>query len=304
MITPQRGHKMKFSPELYDHKSFLNQNLFDDGILSWKGQPDPFLKSRAIVSLLDMIKFYAGRLFIIVGYLDSMAKLVQTNGEFNLDPKLHENIKPDIDWLQCTLCKMGLPMSTLIAQRIRDRIVEGPKINNQLKDLINELHSRIMDEIDSRYVFILSLNEKEYYNPDVSIFGILPNNYDDMMEDIVEAGNCFALGRYTACVFHLMRVMEKALQKYANKLGISESFTCNKEWQKIINAIRGQLNILYAKHKSPDRIEHESILGHLETVKIAWRNPTMHPKATYTEEEGRAILSAVEIFIKDLVKIL
>jgi hypothetical protein len=81
-------------------------------------------------------------------------------------------------------------------------------------------------------------------------------------------------------------------------------FTYNEDWQKIVNAIRGQLNIIYPKHNDSERIKYESIIGHLETVKIAWRNPTMHPKATYTEEEAKALLGAVEIFIKDLAKIL
>ena len=30
----------------------------------------------------------------------------------------------------------------------------------------------------------------------------------------------------------------------------------------------------------------------------------MHPKATYTEEEAKALLDAVKIFMKDLVKVL
>jgi hypothetical protein len=280
----------------------LHINFFDDGILSWKDQHDPFSNSRNIVSLLDMLKFYAGRLFIIIGYLDSLAKLVQTNGEFNLDSKLHNNIKPDIDWLQCTLCKMGLPMSSTIAYRINNHIADNPKVDNQLKNLINELHSRISDELDSRFVFILSMSEKTFYNPDISIFGKeVVNKFGDMNEDIVEAGNCFALGRYTACVFHLMRLIEIAVQKLGDSFGIN--LTHEKKWQEIINLIRKEIKVKYSKHH-PDKIKWDDLLAKLETVKDAWRNPTMHPKATYTEEEARYILNAVEIFMKGLIKIL
>ena len=41
------------------------------------------------------------------------------------------------------------------------------------------------------------------------------------------------------------------------------------------------------------------MIGHLETVKIVWRNRTMHPKATYTEEEAKKIVNAVQVFVQD-----
>jgi hypothetical protein len=39
--------------------------------------------------------------------------------------------------------------------------------------------------------------------------------------DIVEAGNCYAAGRGTAVVFHLMRITETAVQEFGRKLGVS-----------------------------------------------------------------------------------
>jgi len=47
------------------------------------------------------------------------------------------------------------------------------------------------------------------------------------------------------------------------------------------------------------RIKYEAMLGHLETVKITWRNPTMHPKATYTDREAEKIIGAVQAFVED-----
>jgi hypothetical protein len=82
------------------------------------------------------------------------------------------------------------------------------------------------------------------------------------------------------------------------------TIVCDTEWQTIICDIRRKLNALYPKHKSPDRIKYESILGHLETVKIAWRNPTMHPKAIYTEGEAGDVLGAVRVFVREFVKVL
>jgi hypothetical protein len=46
------------------------------------------------------------------------------------------------------------------------------------------------------------------------------------------------------------------------------------------------------------------IAKYLRHVKNAWRNPTMHPKRTYTEEEARDILNCVRSFMRELVKVL
>ena len=117
--------------------------------------------------------------------------------------------------------------------------------------------------------------------------------------DAAEAGNCYATGRYTACIFHLMRLMEKCVQKMGNDLGIPEKITCEKEWQKILNDMKGKIKEKYPSEKDSERIKLESVIGHLETVKIAWRNPTMHPKATYTAREAENIINAVRIFLED-----
>jgi len=60
-----------------------------------------------------------------------------------------------------------------------------------------------------------------YYNPSESIFGKeIATKFPDLLEDISESGNCYALDRYTACIFHLMRVVEKSVQQFGIKMGL------------------------------------------------------------------------------------
>jgi hypothetical protein len=44
--------------------------------------------------------------------------------------------------------------------------------------------------------------------------------------------------------------------------------------------------------------------SHLYHVKQAWRNGTMHPKKTYTQEEAEAVFAAVRVFMRHLAKLL
>ncbi len=252
-----------------------------------------------------MLRFYADKFIVIQEMMQLLVNFVEYKGEFNLGERTFDPLMQDITKLRKILISIDLKMSVISADRIKNKLKESPKADKLLQDLINELNRRITDELKTRFVFVLPSSKASFYNPKKPIFGKeVADTFNNMNEDISEAGNCFAVGRYTACVFHLMRVMEKGVQKFAAKVDIAPSVTYNDEWQTILNAIRTKIGSLYSKHSDPDRVKYESVLGHLETVKIAWRNPTMHPKATYTEEEAKALLDAVKIFMKDLVKVL
>jgi len=251
-----------------------------------------------------MIRLHADWFIWSMREIEQTSSLIK-NSEYVFDAESKKSLIEAVKTLGKFLRNMNCGMSEIGAERLFNLLQSTDKADNELKTYIDDLILRVQDELGTKFVFLISPEKEKYYNPDNPIFGKeVSAKFVDMNEDIAEAGNCFALGRYTACVFHLMRVMEKTVQKLADKLGIPLTITSDMEWQVIINEIRGQLKKLYPKHIDPDRVKYESVLGHLETVKIAWRNPTMHPKATYTEEEAKALLDTVRIFIKDLVKVL
>jgi hypothetical protein len=258
-------------------------------------------ENHTIVNLWTMLKFYADDFMKQIRSMDFLTnvKPVGEKGKINLFKWAETSIHP----LKDSLEKYGLSLSAITANKIIETLKIQAKDETALQFFINELVGRIHDELSTRFIFLLDSEQVKLYDTlflGTEITDFLPNTIDD----IAETGKCYALGRYTASVFHLMRIMEKTVQKFAVNLGIPLSITCDKEWQIILNDIRCQLKTLYPKHSDPDRIKYEKIIDRLETVKIAWRNPTMHPKATYTQEEAKALISAIEIFMKELVKIL
>lgn len=56
--------------------------------------------------------------------------------------------------------------------------------------------------------------------------------------DIWMAGNCFALELYPACVFHLMRVLERALGVMAMKFAVPFEHT---NWHAIIEQLESKV---------------------------------------------------------------
>jgi hypothetical protein len=207
-----------------------------------------------IVSLLDMLRVYAAHFIQVSALLADLRGIIKTlyfsgktAAKFN--PEMLNEYLTKMDWLLSMLSGMQLKMSLITAEKIKKHIEESQRPDKELSGLISVLNGRIFDELNTRLFFIISPEEARLYNPEGTIYGKeIADKFPNMVEDIVEAGNCFACNRYTACVFHLMRIMERGVQELGNKFGVLPIFTYNEDWQKIVNAIRGQLNIIYPKH--------------------------------------------------------
>jgi hypothetical protein len=126
-------------------------------------------------------------------------------------------------------------------------------------------------------------------------------------EDIRESGTAFAVGLYSATVFHLMRVMERGVRSFGRKLKVPEKIIELKEWHPILVVAKKKIDKLPQKTKSTKqkKAAFSAAWNFLDQVRIAWRNPTMHPKEdSYTEEEAKEIIDAVKTFMIRLAKII
>jgi len=152
----------------------------------------------------------------------------------------------------------------------------------------------------------LSTSERDHFDPPEPIFGpAVSAALTSTLFDIDEAAKCFAVGRYTACVFHLMRVMELGVQRLGETLQVKID-TRNETWHQILLHVNVAIEQMPRKteEEKAAKIQYATCAAHLSNVRIAWRNEVMHPKATYTEDEARDILSHVKTFTRDLAKLL
>lgn len=118
--------------------------------------------------------------------------------------------------------------------------------------------------------------------------------------DITEAGNCYAMGRGTACVFHLMRVMEVGVQQFGYKLGVP--LAAEKNWQVILDLVNKAIKA--RPPKDDETIALSQVAAHLYNVKLAWRNQVMHPHDKYTLDEAEDVLTNVSSFMKSLAELM
>jgi hypothetical protein len=80
------------------------------------------------------------------------------------------------------------------------------------------------------------------------------------------------------------------------------ALTTEKNWQIILDGINKAIRALPAKDQRTIALSQAA--GHLYNVKVAWRNPTMHPKITYTLEEAADLITTVKAFMNELVQVI
>jgi hypothetical protein len=166
-----------------------------------------------------------------------------------------------------------------------------------------EIENRIVDELSAPR-FMEIPRDKVHFFTDYELFGPAVNSkFKKVADDIAEAGRCYAAGRNTATVFHLMRVMEYGVQRFGKKLGVT--LVGEKNWQNILDEVNKGIKSLPEKtsRQKSRKSNYAGAAAHLFNVKLAWRNPVMHPKESYTDEEAGDVLDHVKSFMRHLADI-
>ncbi len=148
----------------------------------------------------------------------------------------------------------------------------------------------------------IHLTPKQFglYAPKTLLFGDeVSQAFPSAIIEIEEAAKCLALERPTACVFHLMRTVETALKVLAKTLSIPYA----PSWEGYLGQIATQIEIKWPKRTPKQKREHafySEAHAHLSSLKIAWRNPTMHVVKSYTLEQSEEISGSVRTFMRHL----
>ena len=100
-----------------------------------------------------------------------------------------------------------------------------------------------------------------------------------------------------------MRAMEYAVKMLGQKLNVTviDKHNVDLEWGPIISNINDALNKM---PKDDYKTKWSGVASLLHYVRIAWRNSTMHPKNTYTEDEARDVYNSCKSFMSSLVELL
>jgi hypothetical protein len=151
-------------------------------------------------------------------------------------------------------------------------------------------------ELTQRKFFVLHLEHVKYYTGPALFGELVATNFSTSDREGLQAGKCFALGRNTACVYHLMRAMEVGIKSLATALNVSKG----PNWGDYLKDIERELKTPSSPRTPEDRVFFAECAAQFGHVKNAWRNPVMHIEETYEEEQAQDIFNAVKAFLRHL----
>ncbi len=198
-----------------------------------------------------------------------------------------------------TLCHtLGLTHSQMAVERIKDFLSKNQQITwDDVERLTDQFDNRVIDELKSRKFFSIEL-DKSHLITDAPLFGQeVDTAFPSAAFDIREAGRCLAFERWTASVFHSMRVLEIGLSVLAKDAGIIK--IDYKNWESLIQDIEANIKTASAGDKVKEQFYSEAALQ-FRYFKNAWRNHVMHVRDTYDEERANTIFGHVKEFMVHL----
>ncbi len=157
--------------------------------------------------------------------------------------------------------------------------------------------------------YMLKHRREQTSPPDIEmLFGQgVHDNFPSARQDVNEAGNCYATGRDTACVFHCMRSLEHALRALAKKLRVKLPKNLRvdlAEWAGLIQSIESEISKIEQAKRTARRDKalefYHSAAAQFRHFKNAWRNHVMHSRASYDHDDAERVMRHVREFMQHL----
>lgn len=222
------------------------------------------------------------------------------------------HIKGEMESFVSTATEMNMPILAKVAdeyQYVSSLSVADAKAKlEHFKDVLRH-------ESESAMFLSLAPGVQELIWDDAPLgdeaFGVLP-----IAEDAKEAAFCYGVGRYTACVFHLMRVVELTLRAVASKHRVNFRGRLDyQEWGSIIRKVREKINKKiaaarkkYTKGPGPAKeAEIQRYIALIDSVDYfsqTDRNPLFHTRISYKPHEAFGILLRVKDFVTQVARLL
>lgn len=175
----------------------------------------------------------------------------------------------------------------------------------ELAILVRELCNGLMVELSGPWFLMIEADKRRYYEQKRPPFGEqVSKTFHQASNDIAAASRCYALDEWTACVFHLMRVLEHGLKNLSEKVGFAPDAMRQENWKNIIDQIESKIREMEALPKNAEKSAKIQVLSEAATqfryFKDAWRNHVAHSHASYDNHSGQRVWTHVKEFMEHL----
>jgi hypothetical protein len=256
-----------------------------------------------LLSWWDMRTFPLSDYLRMVRGFQEMLALQESEKDFGYTSDLRGEVVENLGRYAKDADKYGLEFTAAQFRRMEQVCMAGcthaelmrlvPDALNRIED---ECRGRLMVMVDSKYLDYIG--DAQLFDSSDRKVNKVSVHFPSAGEDIAESGICLALGRSTACVMHLSRVLEVGLQVLANAVNVGKQ----NDWGKYLKGIDDELQkrMKTSGARSSDEQFYAEAYACFDAIRRAWRNPTMHVDKTYTTERAEEILISVRSFMRHL----
>ena len=194
-----------------------------------------------LVNLMEIIRFYAGTFLTLISTVNIIKGSIEHVQRFS-EEQQPQYLKQNKERLASTFVtireecdELELDGSARLIRILLDNMKMTHIKIGELLISIDTLEDMIISEMNDRLYLRIPQERISWFDKKEAFGAKVSNAFSKAIPDIKEAGNCYAIGLHTACVFHLMRVLEYGLQALAKDVGLT---FYRQSWGKIIDKIR------------------------------------------------------------------
>jgi hypothetical protein len=269
-----------------------------------------------LVSLLDMLRVYAGEFHVLTSELNAMLMhlALATKKYRNKPPAELEAIckatwsftRSFLDRFERTCVKLELEAAAKKVSQIRtyDAIETGGVKSYDLPDFLLHLEHDIAElpELvfrqfpDQTFMFV---PKKDAWYLGVKLFGeTVYNRFPKLRDDIAQAGKCLAMSDPNGTIYHLMRVLEFVVKRLIKNAGGSTNGIQTLNFAQLLGLIDTAIKNI--KTKTARNQKYSAAVAHLRHCKNAWRDPVSHTRKNFTETQAIDVFRNVKMFVNSL----
>ncbi len=289
-----------FSVTIYlTHPQGMQIELNSDRATEWI---PPWTGGVRLITLWDMKEYLAPRLVELMDDITNyQVWFVYRDEEKDEDDrKAVAEARPEVaPWAKKIASEaefLGLPSMRRQALRIAKSADKWS--SKEIHDAIRELRTRFDEETEALKLFYIPIEKISFYNK-TDLFGeTFKASFPTANAEVIEAGNCFAFDRFTACAFHLMRSLEVVLKSLFSALTLPPLTAAGeKNWNGILRQIKDKLE---QDKAIPNHDFYDGAYAFLAAAKNPMRNATMHVDAVYDEDSVRRVFDTVGAFMRHI----
>jgi hypothetical protein len=263
-----------------------------------------------IVSLLEMIEFQAREFLHLLNALVAVKNDLEQRDVAVLSESEQQGMLRWADEAKRVCGKYGMDVSYYTG-RIENKAQRPDEFKPSMASVVNELRHCILKELRDRKFMFIPIEESKYYDQEALFGQEIQSRFPQANAEISAAGNCYATGNYTACVFHLMRAVEIGARCMVTRLGVHAHLNGQPlelcDWGTLIAALQKGVDTLATGTRTDMRKKkrfefYNHAVGSFRNFKDAWRNHVSHTREMYQPGKTKDIMDNTRQFMTHLAE--